>query len=69
MMNISMHNHSSIPNSTDQKGQNLYLFSDQNGAKTLPFAAARNYMAYIREYPPSQLTNPRVYRQDHDLGS
>ena len=29
-----------------------YPFSDQNGAKTLPDAAARTYMAYIREYPP-----------------
>ena len=29
----------------------LYPFSDQNGAKTLPFGAAHNYMAYIREFP------------------
>ena len=29
-----------------------YPFSDQNGAKTLPDAAAHTYMAYIREYPP-----------------
>ena len=28
------------------------LFSDQNSAKTLPFGAAHNYMAYIREYLP-----------------
>ena len=28
-----------------------YPFSDQNGAKTLPFGATHTYMAYIREYP------------------
>ena len=36
----------------DQNGQNVYPFSDQNGAKTLPDGAAHTYMAYIREYPP-----------------
>ena len=36
----------------DQNGQNLYLFSDQNGAKTLPFGAAHTYTAYIWECPP-----------------
>ena len=35
----------------DQKGQNLYPFSDQKGAKTVPVRAAHTYMAYIREYP------------------
>ena len=30
----------------------LYPFSDQNGAKTLPFGTAHTYMAYIREFPP-----------------
>ena len=34
------------------KDQNVYLFSDQNGAKTLPDGAAHTYIAYIREYPP-----------------
>ena len=39
----------------DQTGQNLYPFSGQNGAKTIPFGAANTrYMAYIREYPPPQ---------------
>ena len=38
----------------DQNGQNLYLFSDQNGAKTLPFGAAHTYMAYIWECPPEK---------------
>ena len=36
----------------DQNGQNLYPFSDQNGAKTIPFGAVHTFMAYIREYPP-----------------
>ena len=27
----------------------VYPFSDQNGAKTLPFGAAHTYIAYIRE--------------------
>ena len=27
----------------------VYPFSDQNGAKTLPFGAAHTYLAYIRE--------------------
>ena len=32
----------------------LYLFSDQNGAKTVPFGGggAQTFMAYIREYSP-----------------
>ena len=29
-----------------------YLFSDQNGTKTIPFRAAHTYMCYIREYRP-----------------
>ena len=29
----------------------VYLFSDENGSKILPFGAAKTYMAYIREYP------------------
>ena len=35
----------------DQNGQ-IYPFSDQNGAKTLPDRAAHTSIAYIREYPP-----------------
>ena len=31
---------------------NLYPFSDRNGANTVPFGAAHSYMAHIREYPP-----------------
>ena len=35
----------------------LYLFSDQNGAKTVPFGGGggggvQTFMAYTREYPP-----------------
>ena len=30
----------------------MYLFSNQNGAKTLPDGAAHTHIAYIREYPP-----------------
>ena len=37
----------------------VYLFLDQNGAKTLPDWAAHTYMAYIREHPPGHLvTSP-----------
>ena len=36
----------------DPNGQSLYPFSDQDGARTLPFGAAHAYKAYIREYPP-----------------
>ena len=41
------------------RSQHLYLFSDQNGAKTIPFHSfktAHTYMAYIREYPPGPLS-------------
>ena len=38
-------------------GRSVYLFSDQNGAKTLPDGVAHTYMAYIREYPPPGLQN------------
>ena len=41
----------------DQNGQNLNPFSDQNGAKTIPFGAAHTYMAYMREYPPGSHRN------------
>ena len=37
---------------TDQNGQNLFSFSDQNGAKSLPFRAAHTYLAYKRKYSP-----------------
>ena len=30
----------------------LYLFSDPNRAKTVPFGGAQTFMAYIREYSP-----------------
>ena len=33
-------------------GKVFARFSDQNGAKTLPFGAAHTVMACIREYPP-----------------
>ena len=35
-----------------KNGQNLYPFSDQNGAKTIPFGVAHTCMAYKREYVP-----------------
>ena len=38
------------PNS-DQNRQRLYPFSDQIGAKTIPFGAAHTCKANIREYP------------------
>ena len=49
---ISLANHNPIP---DQNGKNLYLFSNQNGAKTLPDWAVHTYIAYIREYPSGAL--------------
>ena len=39
----------------DQNEWSLYLFSDQNSAKTLLLGGgggAHNYMAYVREYLP-----------------
>ena len=39
-------------------GQSLYPFSDQNGARTLPFGVAHTYNAYIREYPLGIFTLP-----------
>ena len=41
----------------DQIGQNLYPFSDQKGAKTLPKegGGAHTYIAYIRAFPPPRL--------------
>ena len=54
--NTLIHNCSSVVNHTrfQTKMGKVYIvpFSDQNGAKTLPFGAAHTYMAYIREYPP-----------------
>ena len=35
----------------DQNGPNLYPFSDQKEAKTIPFGAAHTHMDNIREYP------------------
>ena len=39
-------------NKTANVNKNQYPFSDQNGAKALPFGAAHTYVAYIRDYPP-----------------
>ena len=41
----------SSKNCTDIKVHTPYPISDQNGSKTIPFAAARTCMAYVREYP------------------
>ena len=32
--------------------------SNQNGAKTLSFGAARSYIAYVRDYPPHPIPTP-----------
>ena len=36
---------------TKIRANTVYSFSDQTGAKTLPFGAAHAYMACIREHP------------------
>ena len=33
-------------------GQSLYPFSDQYGAKTIPFGAVHTYMTYKKDYTP-----------------
>ena len=54
-----------IPDSRP-KWQSVYLFSDQNGAKTLPDGAAHTYIAYIREYPPPRF--PSLYCHEPVIG-
>ena len=58
--NTFIHYRSSLVNltrfQTSQNGQNLYPFSDQNGAKTKPLGAAPTYMGYIRGYLPRAFT-------------
>ena len=45
-----------VPSKTkDQSGQNLYPFSDQNAAKTIPFGEAYTYVIYISPPPPPPL--------------
>ena len=39
-----------IPLKRTRESQSVYLWSDQNGAKTIPFWAAHTYQANIREY-------------------
>ena len=67
-VNTFIHSLSSLENHTrfqsDQKGQNLYSFSDQKGVKTLPVGTAHTYIAYVRKYPthptpPPPPPNPR----------
>ena len=41
-----------IPLKRTRESQSVYLWSDQNGAKTIPFWAAHTYQANIREYHP-----------------
>ena len=43
-----------FPNSldSDQNKLSLYPFSDQKGAKIIPFGATYTYKAIVREYPP-----------------
>ena len=48
--NTLIHNRSSFVNHTrfqTKLGQNLYPFSEQNGAKTLPFRAAQTYIIWL----------------------
>ena len=44
--------HLRIPLKRTRESQSVYLWSDQNGAKTIPFWAAHTYQANIREYHP-----------------
>ena len=37
---------------TDQNGESVYLFADQNREKTLPDEAEHTYIIYISEFPP-----------------
>ena len=53
-----------IRSCTGQNEENIYPFSDQNGAKPIPFGAAHIYMAYIREYPPG-FCDCRPRRENH----
>ena len=53
---------SKIISDSRPKQANIYPFSDQNGAKIIPFGAPHTYMAYITENPPPPL--PR----EHCLG-
>ena len=44
--------HLRIPLKRTRESQSVYLWSDQKGAKTIPFWAAHTYQANIREYQP-----------------
>ena len=46
-INTFIHSRGSLENHT--RFQTPYLFSDQNGAKTIPFGVAYSYMAYIKQ--------------------
>ena len=48
-------------------GQSLYPFSDQKGAKTLPFGEAHTYMAFMRQYPPPPPPPPPPGAAEHML--
>ena len=43
--------HLRIPLKSTRESRSVYLLSDQNGAKTIPFWAAYTYQANIRQYP------------------
>ena len=54
-INTFIHSRSSIGKPypiPDQNRPNVYPFSDQNGAETIPDGAAYTYIAYLSEYPP-----------------
>ena len=46
---IGIKNHGPGGGASPGYAADVYPFSDQNGAKTLPFGAAHTYIAYIRE--------------------
>ena len=67
-MNTFIYSRSSLENDTrfsqtKMHGQSVYLFSDQNGAKTLPeYGTACNYIAYVYPPPPPHThTHPRAH--------
>ena len=63
MTNTLTHSHNSLENHTRFPtilcGQSLYMFSDRNGAKTIPFGVACAY-SWISLYTPPQAKKPLV---------
>lgn len=42
-------------------GESVYLFADQNRAKTLPDEAEHTYIIYISEFPPRDSLKWRIF--------